>query len=77
MLYLNLQIEKAKTRAVNLMESTLQLSNVDLIFIYMFKGENSSSARATSSVQNEILGPVLSEVQVLLSILSQLMSKNH
>jgi hypothetical protein len=60
-----LQIEKAKTRAVNLMESILQLSNLDLISIYMFKGENSRSGPATSSVQNEILGPALSEVQVL------------
>ncbi|KAJ3688020.1 hypothetical protein LUZ61_017184 [Rhynchospora tenuis] len=59
-------IEKAKTRAVNLMESILQLSNLDLISIYTFRGEKSSSSPATSSVQNEILGPTLSEVQSLL-----------
>ncbi|KAJ4804839.1 tRNA modification GTPase MnmE [Rhynchospora pubera] len=59
-------VEKAKTRAVNLMESILQLSNLDLISIYTFRGEKSSSSPATSSVQNEILVPTLSEVQSLL-----------
>ncbi|KAJ3676280.1 hypothetical protein LUZ60_003692 [Juncus effusus] len=59
-------IEKAKERAINMMESTLQLSNLDLIFVYAFKGEKSSSAPASSAVQNEILTPALSEVQTLL-----------
>nr|XP_029121553.1 probable transmembrane GTPase FZO-like, chloroplastic isoform X5 [Elaeis guineensis] len=58
-------IETAKARVTKLLESTLQLSNIDLISTYSFKGERSSSVPATLAVQNEIIGPALSDAQVL------------
>ncbi|CAN6328401.1 unnamed protein product [Urochloa humidicola] len=54
-------IERAKGRAVTLMESILQLSNVDLIFAYTIKGKTGSSIRATSFVQNDILTPAFDD----------------
>lgn len=63
-LYNNLQIKTAQARAVKLTESTLQLSNIDLVASYFFKGENSGSMPATLSIQNEIISPALSGVQV-------------
>ncbi|GJN14327.1 hypothetical protein PR202_gb01138 [Eleusine coracana subsp. coracana] len=59
-------IERAKSRAVTLMESTLQLSNIDLIFTYAVKGEKGTSAKATSLVQNDILVPALDDAVVCL-----------
>ncbi|XP_072958810.1 probable transmembrane GTPase FZO-like, chloroplastic isoform X2 [Typha angustifolia] len=59
-------IETAKARAIKLMASTLQLSNIDLISSYAFKGERANSIPATSTVQNEILSPALSDAQKLL-----------
>nr|XP_010927024.1 probable transmembrane GTPase FZO-like, chloroplastic isoform X3 [Elaeis guineensis] len=59
-------IETAKARVTKLLESTLQLSNIDLISTYSFKGERSSSVPATLAVQNEIIGPALSDAQRLL-----------
>ncbi|KAJ0978825.1 hypothetical protein J5N97_014299 [Dioscorea zingiberensis] len=58
-------IEKTKVRAIELVESTLQLSKVDLI-TYAFKGERSASIPATSVVQNDIIIPALSDAQRLL-----------
>jgi hypothetical protein len=46
------------------MESTLQLSNVDLIFTYMLTGEKGPSAKATSFIQNDILSPALDDAVV-------------
>lgn len=63
-LYNNLQIKTAQARAVKLTESTLQLSNIDLVASYFFKGEKSGSMPATLSIQNEIISPALSDVQV-------------
>jgi hypothetical protein len=63
-----LQIERAKGRAVTLMESTLQLSNIDLIFAYTIKGKTGSSMRATSFVQNDILSPTLDDAVVCLAL---------
>ncbi|KAL5982543.1 hypothetical protein ACLOJK_016616 [Asimina triloba] len=59
-------IETAKERAVKLTESTLQLSNLDLVASYLIKGGETSSMPATSSVQNGIIGPALLDVQRLL-----------
>lgn len=59
-------IETAKARAMKLLESTLQLSNIDLISTYTFKGEGSGSVPATLAVQNEIISPALSDAQRLL-----------
>ena len=49
------------------MESTLQLSNIDLIFTYMLTGEKGPSAKATSFVQNDILSPALDDAAVRLA----------
>ncbi|CAA6662136.1 unnamed protein product [Spirodela intermedia] len=56
-------VEKAKARAVKLVESTLQLSNIDLISTYAFKRERSSSISSTSVIQNEIISPALAETK--------------
>nr|CAB3461600.1 unnamed protein product [Digitaria exilis] len=54
-------IERAKGRSVTIMESILQLSNIDLIFTYTVKGKTGSSTRATSFVQNDILTPAFDD----------------
>jgi len=60
------QIERAKGRAVTLMESILRLSNIDLIFTYTVKGKTGSSPRATSFVQNDIITPAFDDAVVCL-----------
>lgn len=60
-------VTSAKSRAINLMESILQLSNIDLIATYGFRRERSGSTPAASSIQNEILSPTLSDAQRMLS----------
>ncbi|CAL2280867.1 unnamed protein product [Prunus armeniaca] len=59
-------IDTTKSRVVELIEATLQLSNLDLVAYYVFKGEKSASIPATSRVQNDIMGPAFSDVQKLL-----------
>uniref|UniRef100_A0A3Q7I5A3 Uncharacterized protein n=1 Tax=Solanum lycopersicum TaxID=4081 RepID=A0A3Q7I5A3_SOLLC len=59
------QINSAQARVVRLVESTLQLSNVDLVATYVFRGENSTQMPATISVQNDILGQAVLEGQFL------------
>ncbi|XP_049406901.1 probable transmembrane GTPase FZO-like, chloroplastic isoform X2 [Solanum stenotomum] len=59
-------INSAQARVVRLVESTLQLSNVDLVATYVFRGENSTQMPATINVQNDILGQAVLEGQNLL-----------
>ncbi|KAF8394426.1 hypothetical protein HHK36_020634 [Tetracentron sinense] len=59
-------IDTTTARALKLVESTLQLSNLDLVASYVFKGEKSVSMPVTSSIQNDIIGPSLSDAQKLL-----------
>lgn len=59
-------IDRTKTRIVEVIESTLQLSNLDLVASYVFKGGNSAVMPATSKVQNDIISPALSDVQKVL-----------
>lgn len=54
-------VESAKARVLNLVESTLQLSNLDLALSLVFKGDKSTSIPATQSIQNDIVGPALSD----------------
>ncbi|KAJ8453255.1 hypothetical protein Cgig2_008139 [Carnegiea gigantea] len=54
-------VESAKARVLNLVESTLQLSNLDLALSLVFKGDKSASIPATQSIQNDIVGPALSD----------------
>jgi hypothetical protein len=56
------------------MKSTLQLSNIDLIFTYTVKGEKVTSAKATLLVQNDILVPALDDAVVCLFTSSWLCS---
>lgn len=60
------QIDATKTRILEVIESTLQLSNLDLVASYLFKGGNSATMPATSKVQNDIISPALSDVQKVL-----------
>ncbi|XP_059660506.1 probable transmembrane GTPase FZO-like, chloroplastic [Cornus florida] len=59
-------IDSTQARVIKLIESTLQLSNLDLVASYVFKGEKSNSMPATSSIRNDIIGPALSDAQRLL-----------
>ncbi|KAH7677071.1 Dynamin GTPase protein [Dioscorea alata] len=59
-------VDKAKARVIELVETTLQLSKVDLISTYGFKGERSGSIPATSVVENDIIGPAVSDALGLL-----------
>ncbi|KAK3415781.1 hypothetical protein EUGRSUZ_H01482 [Eucalyptus grandis] len=52
-------VDTTKSRVVELTESSLQLSNLDLVATYVFKGEKSATMPATAKVQNDILGPAL------------------
>ncbi|KAF6144696.1 hypothetical protein GIB67_006188 [Kingdonia uniflora] len=60
-------IDAAEARVVRLVESTLRLSNLDLVVSYVFKGEATVGLMpATSIVQNDILCSAHSDVQKLL-----------
>lgn len=58
-----MQIDSTKGRVLELIESTLQLSNLDLALAYLFKPEN-SAVSLTSRVQNDIVSPALVDTQV-------------
>ncbi|KAK9282279.1 hypothetical protein L1049_005193 [Liquidambar formosana] len=59
-------IDATNARVVQLVESTLKLSNLDLVASYVFKGDKSATMPAISSIQNDIIGPGLSDTQKLL-----------
>ena len=63
-LCLVLQIDTTKSRILELIESTLQLSNLDIVASYVLKGGSSAALPTTSRVQNDILGPALADTQV-------------
>ncbi|KAK4762897.1 hypothetical protein SAY86_008665 [Trapa natans] len=58
----------ANTRSciMELIESTLQLSNLDVVASYVLKGEKSARRPATSRVQNDIISPALHDARSLL-----------
>ncbi|XP_062085862.1 probable transmembrane GTPase FZO-like, chloroplastic isoform X2 [Humulus lupulus] len=58
-------IDKAKLRVMELIRSTMQLSNLDLVASYVFKGGNSSTFPVTSRIQNDVMGPALMDAQFL------------
>lgn len=70
-------IETAKARAIKLVESTLRLSNIDLIFTYAFKGEKSNPLPVTSTIQDEIINPALNDAQRLLGEYSRWLLSNN
>ncbi|KAK8340096.1 hypothetical protein V6Z12_A08G079500 [Gossypium hirsutum] len=59
-------IDATKSRTLELIESTLQLSNLDVVASFLLKGESSTTLPATSRIQNEILGPAIADTQNLL-----------
>lgn len=59
-------IDSTKSRVVELIESTLQLSNLDLVASHVFRGERSATVPTTSRFQNDILAPALLDAQKLL-----------
>ncbi|CAI9107845.1 OLC1v1007315C1 [Oldenlandia corymbosa var. corymbosa] len=70
-------IKSTQSRAVKVVESTLQLSNIDIVASYVFKGENSAAMPGTSTVRNDIIGPAVSEAQDLIGeYLAWLQSSN-
>lgn len=58
-------IESTKSRVVELVEATMQLSNLDIVASYVFKGEKHATP-ATSRIQNDIIDPSVSSVQKIL-----------
>ncbi|XAR58541.1 Dynamin GTPase [Bertholletia excelsa] len=58
-------MENTQARILKVIESTLQLSNLDIVVSYTFK-EKSAPMSATSIIQNDIIGPALSDAQKLL-----------
>lgn len=70
-------VDTTKSRVVELTESSLQLSNLDLVATYVFKGEKSATMPATAKVQNDILGPALLDAnKLLIDYVSWLHSSN-
>lgn len=59
-----LQIDSTKARVVKLIESTLQISNLDIVASYVFRGEKSAAMPSTSRIQHDIIGPALLDTQV-------------
>ncbi|TYH05396.1 hypothetical protein ES288_A08G079800v1 [Gossypium darwinii] len=59
-------IDATKSRTLELIESTLQLSNLDVVASFLLKGESSTTLPTTSRIQNEILGPAIADTQNLL-----------
>ncbi len=42
---MKLQIDTTKSRVIELLEATLQLSNLDLVTSYVFKGEKAGTSK--------------------------------
>ncbi|XP_062144276.1 probable transmembrane GTPase FZO-like, chloroplastic isoform X1 [Alnus glutinosa] len=59
-------IDTTKSRVLELIEATLQLSNLDLVASFIFKGEKSGIMPATSRIQIDIIGPALLDAKKLL-----------
>lgn len=59
-------IDDTKTRAIKLTESTLVISNIEIVTTYVFRGNKGALMPAASVIQNDIIGPALSEAQKLL-----------
>lgn len=59
-----IQIENTQARVFQLVDSTLRLSNLDLVAAYIFKGDKTSLMPATLTVRNEIIGPAALEAEV-------------
>ncbi|GFP92283.1 uncharacterized protein in xyna 3'region [Phtheirospermum japonicum] len=70
-------ISDTQARAVKLAESTLQLSNLDLVSSYVLKGDKSAKMPVTSSLRNDIIDPAVSQAQKLLGEYSTWLHSNN
>lgn len=70
-------IESARSRAIKLVESTLKLSNIDLVATYAFKGERPGLSPITSTVLNDIINPALADENRLLRDYCSWLSSNN
>ncbi|KAJ4968941.1 hypothetical protein NE237_015642 [Protea cynaroides] len=70
-------VDNSKARVLKLIESTLQLSNLDLVASYILKGEKSASLPATLSIQDEIISPALSDAKKLLGEYLEWLQSNN
>ncbi|KAE8683173.1 hypothetical protein F3Y22_tig00111213pilonHSYRG00346 [Hibiscus syriacus] len=71
-------IDATKSRILEIVESTLPLSNLDIVASVLLKGVSStSSLPATSRVQNDILGPVLTDARNLLGDYAAWLQSNN
>ncbi|CAN1729172.1 Probable transmembrane GTPase FZO-like, chloroplastic, partial [Linum perenne] len=68
-------IDATKIRVLDLIESTLQISNLDLVGSYVFKEK--SAMPSSLKIQNEIMSPALSDAQMQLDAAESLMKVNH
>ncbi|XP_042007040.1 probable transmembrane GTPase FZO-like, chloroplastic [Salvia splendens] len=59
-------IDNTQARAIKLAESTLQLSNLDLVASFVLSGDKSSKMSVTLSLRSEIIDPAASEAEKLL-----------
>ncbi|XP_019188633.1 PREDICTED: probable transmembrane GTPase FZO-like, chloroplastic [Ipomoea nil] len=60
-------IDNTQARVFQLVDSTLRLSNLDLVAAYIFKGDKTSLMPATLTVRDDIIGPAAVEAEKLLS----------
>ncbi|XP_050236662.1 probable transmembrane GTPase FZO-like, chloroplastic isoform X2 [Mercurialis annua] len=56
-------IEMTKSRVLGLIESSLQISNIDVAASYILKGEKSTMTSTTYRVQHDIIGPAVSDAK--------------
>lgn len=68
-------VGSAKERVLKLVESTLQLSNLDLAFS-MFLGDKSAPA-AKQTIQNDIISPALADAQKILGEYTSWLRENN
>ncbi|KAL1547250.1 putative transmembrane GTPase FZO-like, chloroplastic [Salvia divinorum] len=59
-------IDNTQARAIKLAESTLQLSNLDLVASFVLSGDKSAKVSMTLSLRSEIIDPAASEAKKLL-----------
>ncbi|KAL0371316.1 UNVERIFIED_CONTAM: putative transmembrane GTPase FZO-like, chloroplastic [Sesamum angustifolium] len=70
-------IDNVQGRAVKLAESTLQLSNLDLVTSYVLRGNKSFQMPVTSSLRDEVIDPAVAEAQKLLREYAMWLESNN
>ncbi|CAH1447406.1 unnamed protein product [Lactuca virosa] len=70
-------IDKTQARVVQLIMSTLRLSNLDIVVSYVFRGGNTAPMPAATTIRNDIIGPALLESQKLLGEYGEWLRSNN